>query len=558
MTSQGCVLRPWLAPAVWVACALLAPARAALQTALEPGAALEPVLAPGPFPVGFRSTWASDEGRTYRTAFDEGRTYGAEKAPRPVLVQLWYPARAADTGARMTHGEYFDLAAREPRVAALAKATAVYALGVLVQQVFGEPESGLDDEERAELELLLAEPTGCVRGAEPAEGPFPLVVYHSGAGSSFEDNARLCEFLASHGYVVLGSSFLEADGSGLGIDAERGSAEDAQFLVRWARSLSFADWRRVALVGHSAGAQAWLRFAAQPACVADALVLLDTTQDYYGPSLPLHEALVREVGAGVAHLTRPLLVAAGPDAVFALCDTLVQAERTYLTMPDLGHDEYISQGLQRLERLARRAAEGRPADPEELARMPGVRASYRTLCESVRSFLDAALGRGAADFDARLALARERPWSDRVACLVRAPRGASGPEPYDLDSPVPPTPRQFARLMKEQGAAIACEVLERFRGLEPRGPLYTSTMLAGSLLHGLAAEGRKDEAALYYATLRAIPLRALGLFEFLADISTMQGKTEQALEFLRLACELDPADRALAAKLRALEAPSGR
>ncbi len=552
MIPQGCLLPPWLAPVVFVACALLAPAGAALQTAREP------LLAPGPFAVGFRSSWASDEGRTYRTAFDEGHTYGAEKAPRPVLVQLWYPARATDAGARMTHGEYFDLAAGEPRVAALAKATSAYAFGVFVQQVFGEPEAGLDDEERAELELLLAEPTGCVRGAEPAEGPFPLVVYHSGAGSSFEDNARLCEFLASHGYVVLGSAFLEADGSALGIDAQRGSAEDAQFLVRWARSLSFADWRRVALVGHSAGAQAWMRFAAQPACVADALVLLDTTQDYYGPSLPLHEALVREVRAGVAHLTRPLLVAAGPDAVFALCDTLVQAERTYLTVPDLGHDEYISQGLQRLELLARRAAQGRPAAPQELARTPAVRASYRALCESVRSFLDAALGRGAADFDARLALARERPWSDRAACLVRVPRGASGPEPYDLDSPAPPTPRQFARLMREQGAASACEVLERFRDLEPRGPLYTSTMLAGSLLHGLAAEGRKDEAALYYAALRAIPLPALGLFEFLADISTMQGKSEQALEFLRLACELDPADEALAAKLRALEAPSGR
>ena len=305
----------WLAPLV---CAL------ALLRVQEHGArgAAAPLLAAGPFAVGFRSTWAFDEGRTYRTAWDDGRTYGAEKAPRPVLVQLWFPARATPVdSARMPHGGYFAItdadvggkslvpggcSGRDERVKALAAALRVHAFGVFVQEVFGEPESGLDGEERAELEGLLATSTLCRLAAEPAAGPFPLVVYHSGAGSSFEDNAALCEFLASHGYVVLGSAYPKADGSALGIDAGRGSAEDAQFLVRWARALPFADWRRVALIGHSAGAQAFLRYAAQPGCVADALVLLDTTQDYYGLAMPLHESVVREATEGVAHLTRAI------------------------------------------------------------------------------------------------------------------------------------------------------------------------------------------------------------------------------------------------------------
>jgi len=65
----------------------------------------ESLLQAGPFTVGFRSTWALDEGRTYRTAFDDGQTYGAEKAPRPVLVLLWYPADSAAAGAEpLSHG----------------------------------------------------------------------------------------------------------------------------------------------------------------------------------------------------------------------------------------------------------------------------------------------------------------------------------------------------------------------------------------------------------------------------------------------------------------------
>ena len=86
-----------------------------------------------------------------------------------------------------------------------------------------------------------------MRAATPSAGPFPLVVYHAGAGSSFEDNAWLCEELARHGFVVVGSAFSKADGSTFGIDARTGSARDMAFLVARARELPFVDWTRVGL-----------------------------------------------------------------------------------------------------------------------------------------------------------------------------------------------------------------------------------------------------------------------------------------------------------------------
>jgi len=533
----------------WVSALVLASA------SLAQGSVREPLLAPGPFAVGFRSTWGFDEGRTYRTAFDDGATYGAEKSPRPVLVQMWYPARESTAGrsaAPMPHGRYFAIESDEPRLARLAPALASYARGIFVEQVMGEPESALDERERAELAEALAEPTLCHAGAEPLAGPFPIVVYHCGAGSSFEDNAFLCAWLASHGYVVLGSAFPRADGSTLGIDAGRGSAEDVQFLVRWGRVLSFVDPRHVALVGHSAGAQAMFRAMAQPGCVGDALVLLDTTQDYYALGLPLHVELVRDVTEGVAALTHPMLVAASPEAIFALCDTLVNAERTYFTVPELGHDEFISQGHQRLERIGAHAlAVPAEADATEVARTPQVRASYRELCEVVLSFLDAELLDLRADFDARLE--HESAWSPARACLVRVPRGTSAPEPYDLETAdAPPTPRQFRWLLEEKGAELACAVLERFHDEVPRGPVYTSTMMAGSLLYALAQHGRADEAKLYYEALEKIPLRVLGLYEFIADFSGKQ-KPAVAREILRFAHELDPDDAGIAARWRKLE-----
>ena len=171
---------------------------------------------------------------------------------------------------------------------------------------------------------------------------------------------------------MLGSAFPRADGGSLNIDGFGGSAEDVRFLVRWAHAHAFIDARRVGLVGHSAGAQAMLRFAAQPGCVGDALVLLDTTQDYCPLGIPFFEPLVREITDGIAGLTTPMLVAANPAAMFSLCDTLVNAQRTYVTVPELEHNDFISQGQQRMARIARSPEVG-PAEvvKVELARTTG-------------------------------------------------------------------------------------------------------------------------------------------------------------------------------------------
>ena len=294
-------------------------------------------LPPGEYAVGFSSTWLSDPGRTYRTAFDDGATYGAEKAPRPILLNLWYPAKPAAGAAAMPYGGYFEIGSTDPAVDRFARALVGHAREVVVLEVFGvEDEGDLDEDQSIALGVLLERATACRRDAPPAQGSFPLVLYHSGAGSSYEDNALLCEYLASHGYVVAGSAYPDADGSSLGIDGDLGSAEDMQVITRHLAGRPFVDWERIAIAGHSAGAQAALRYAARPGCPADAIVLLDTTQDYYGLSIPLFEKLVGEVLDGREHIDQPFLVTTGPEAAFRLLDRLDDCDRIYLTAPAWG------------------------------------------------------------------------------------------------------------------------------------------------------------------------------------------------------------------------------
>src|SRR5262249_13175752 len=142
------------------------------------------------------------------------------------LVNLWYPASKSGEAERMPHRDYLGIRSHDPLLARFSTKLAEYNRAVIAKEVMGKKEAELNEREKSLLDEFLDTPTACIRDAAPARGSFPLVVYHSGAVSSFEDNSVLCEFLASHGFVVQGSAFQKRDGSSLAPDGEEGSARD--------------------------------------------------------------------------------------------------------------------------------------------------------------------------------------------------------------------------------------------------------------------------------------------------------------------------------------------
>ena len=112
---------------------------------------------------------------------------------------------------------------------------------------------------------------------------------HAGLGGAMNDNFILWEYLASHGYVVATSAFLPRDGSDLSIgwDAER-SVADLNAILRDAAGWANVVRGRVAVVGHSYGAQAALIFAMQSHQV-DAVVSIDSTLENASRKDPFFE-----------------------------------------------------------------------------------------------------------------------------------------------------------------------------------------------------------------------------------------------------------------------------
>lgn len=120
------------------------------------------------------------------------------------------------------------------------------------------------------------------RDAPPAKGKFPIVVYAPGSSASASDNADLCEYLASQGYLVISSASVGLNTRSMNLDLENAEtqARDMSFLVGYASTLPQADGTRIAAMGYSFGGLANVLAAAKDDRVS-ALVSLDGSVRYF-------------------------------------------------------------------------------------------------------------------------------------------------------------------------------------------------------------------------------------------------------------------------------------
>ena len=505
----------------------------------------------GPHHVGFQSFFEQDQARTYHADLPGGVSY---HGPRPILINLWYPAAMAEEpemDAMMLYQRYLDLTSMDESLAPFAAAIAEYATDISANELLDQAPDQLAPNDSDAWLRHLQSPTRCIEDAEPQSGSFPVVIYHAGAASSYEDNAQLCEYLASHGYVVLGSAFQEGNGQSLAIDGGEDSIKDLEFLAQYAATLPFADTKVVGFVGHSAGAQACLRALAKTTCPATAAVLLDTTLDYYCLAVPTFGNVVNEVLTHAERITAPLLVAAGEGALFALCDRLSYCDRDYLTVPALDHNEYISQGVQRLQLAIWRE---RATADDSARRWQEILHRYVDLCETTRSFLDAKLKGHDAPWQSRVGKLSLNKLGTGNPSLQQVPIGIKGASPYDPSLGVAPAPRQLLPYLATAKIQDFCAMWQHHHARQPDHPVFSSTMVAGSLLYELANRDEIAAARTLHQCLQSTNLDGINTIRFLAWMCELTGRMSEATQMLELALKIDPADSETRAKWDALQA----
>jgi hypothetical protein len=204
---------------------------------------LAAALVAGPHSAGYRAELVRDT------------TRGA----RAVYVQAWYPARACS--APFAYREY--VTGYEPRRAASIE------LHEWAAKRYGAPADA--------MERLFASPARACRDAAPASGTFPLILYGGGAGMTIDDNARLGEHFASHGFIF---AAVPAPGTldAAGLETH---ARDMELALDWSRRLPVSD--RVIAGGFSWGGAAAIVLANRQN--VDGVFLLDssTTAKRFAP-----------------------------------------------------------------------------------------------------------------------------------------------------------------------------------------------------------------------------------------------------------------------------------
>ena len=329
-------------------------------------------LEPGPHFVGFQSS----------VVFDASRNYDA-KAGRPILLNVWYPATPT-----MEPPILYGRDLRVPDVnghTAFRGRLETFVRNVLSDDLFHRKSEGrLNEVERTAFDRLLSTPTTARLDAAPAPGPFPVVLYHAGAGGSFEENSLLFEYLASHGYVVVSSAFQSTfpDVVGNNIGGIERSGPDLNFMAQQARLWPHADAAKLAAMGHSFGAQIILQWIGSPRCPARAFVSLDTTLEYTSENFKGHKSL-RSAMRKLPKPGIPVILFArgqpGPEPRFSTFDAYLRnCPRYEANVAGVKHDDFLTHGY-----LGRTLMNMSGADV--------VRRSYEELCRTIRLFLDASL-----------------------------------------------------------------------------------------------------------------------------------------------------------------------
>lgn len=181
------------------------------------------------------------------------------KQARPIQTLVWYPAQKVEARS-MTVAEYAKLLETETS--------------------FDHPSLTKDVADTLEgIRPALETHTRAFRDASTRAGHYPVVIYAPSSDAPPWENADLCEYLASHGYVVIASP--GASGGPRIADLTRANeqAGDISFLIDYASTLPDTDLSAVAVIGYSWGGLANLFAAARDKRI-DALVGLDGSMRY--------------------------------------------------------------------------------------------------------------------------------------------------------------------------------------------------------------------------------------------------------------------------------------
>jgi dienelactone hydrolase len=473
---------------------------------------------PGPHGVGVRFAQQYDRSRLYKKQVDLSTGEAAQgERTRPIQAIVWYPAVRG--GKPLTYRQYLETMPTEDDFTRSAAE---------VKRMTDERMEGNAGARRDALLRDIARPMQAVRDARPENGKFPIVIYAPSYSAPAVENADLCEYLASQGYIVLASPSLGAHARSMTVDLDglETQAADISYLIGYAGTLPQADTSKVAAVGFSWGGLANVAAAAKDERIK-ALVSLDGSLRYYPQFVDGGKEAVPYVTP--MRVTVPLLfLGARPKTMetlnreetytrYSFMNEMKYSDVYIVSMLPMKHGDFSSYGIR-----MRQDNEFGDYTRDEIALAHSWAARY------VRHFLDAYLKNDATG----LAFINNNPVANQ------APAHMISADIRRKKDIVPPTRENFVQRLAAEGFDKAIPIYTQFAAQTPAFKLDPNEIYGWGVQ--LFRLNRPAQAREIFRLGTHIYPELSFILDGLAEMQAKTGQTGEAVKSYRRVLELDP------------------
>lgn len=293
----------------------------------------------GKYKVGFRRYTTFDSTRTYSRIYD----YSNKKVTRPISVSIWYPSEQNIGNKKPVNIlDYFEILKEEEEWEYLPNEQ------ILNWFYYSNTPAN---------QKHLKEPTKAYPEIEFAKGKFPIIVYAPSFQASSIENFALCEYLASHGYIVISSPSKGTETrwfSNNNAKEMETQARDVEFLIKEVGKFSMANYKKIAVMGFSFGGLSNVITRMRNEKIK-AIVSLDGTERYQyellkkSPFFDLNKIDVPYIHMGQKDIPKNVLkednIKAELNTKFDLYDSITNCKVYRLKFHNLTHSNFSTLGI---------------------------------------------------------------------------------------------------------------------------------------------------------------------------------------------------------------------
>ena len=288
----------------------------------------------GPYEVGFESFKTYDDSRPY--------IYGEDTISRPLLIHFWYPSQEKIEGQTLDFKHYIDLIAQRENFGKLTSEIDESSFNyVYAYSEFAKGNLGLDTS--VSSQEILDSPVYAKSGipTQKIGTGFPLLIYAPSNSKASVQNHMICEYLASHGFMILSV----ASAGPTSIQREKfeestmAQVIDMEHILKYSEDSLNIKYTNLGLFGFSSGGNAITILQMRNESV-DAVFSMDGGQEYGAYSALYKMADFNLEKASVPYCT--VVNNYENFSIYPLYNSVLTSEKYLFRMPYLDHNGFIS------------------------------------------------------------------------------------------------------------------------------------------------------------------------------------------------------------------------